>query len=144
MKNMETTMPIRVLAIDDDPAMTHLLSLLLKNQGFDVLMANTGLDGLSIIKDSSPDVIILDLMMPDMDGLQVCNKVREFSNVPILILSALDNPSMVASALDAGADDYLIKPVPGSVLVAHLQKLTRHVVKSNQVNLPVPATAVAS
>ena len=70
-------------------------------------------------------MITLDLMMPDMNGWQVCKAVRGFSQVPILVLSALDSPGMVAAALDAGADDYLIKPVPSSVLLAHINKLVR-------------------
>lgn len=118
-------MPLKVLAIDDDPAMTELLTLLLKRRGFEVFTANTGEDGIRMIRAIMPDVVILDLMMPDVDGWQVCARMREFSSAPILILSALDNPGMVASALDAGADDYLIKPVPSSVLIAHLQNLTR-------------------
>ncbi len=64
-------------------------------------------------------------MMPDMDGWQVCKATREFSSVPILILSALDEPSIVASVLDIGADDFLVKPVPSAVLIAHLNKLVR-------------------
>ncbi len=64
-------------------------------------------------------------MMPEMDGWEVCKAIREFSNLPILILSALDNPGMVAAALDAGADDYLIKPVPSGVLIAHINNLLR-------------------
>jgi two-component system KDP operon response regulator KdpE len=122
---METDMSVRVLAIDDDPAMTDLLTLLLKPQGFAMQTVNTGEEGVRIIRETPPDVVILDLMMPGMDGRQIASQVRTFSNIPILILSALDNPGMVASALDAGADDYLIKPVPGSVLVAHLNNLAR-------------------
>jgi DNA-binding response OmpR family regulator len=64
-------------------------------------------------------------MMPDMDGWEVCKAIRKFSNVSILILSALNDPRMVASVLDAGADDFLVKPVPSSVLVAHLRKMVR-------------------
>jgi two-component system, OmpR family, response regulator len=122
---METQPMLKVLAIDDDPAMTELLALLLKTHSLDVYMANTGEDGIKLAREISPDVIILDLMMPGMDGWQVCTQVRTFSNVPILILSALDSPGMVASALDAGADDYLVKPVPVGVLIAHLNTLTR-------------------
>jgi two-component system, OmpR family, response regulator len=70
-------------------------------------------------------VVILDLMMPGKNGWQVCAEARAFSSVPILILSALDSPGNVASALDAGADDYLIKPVPSNVLIAHLMTMTR-------------------
>ncbi len=118
-------MPVKVLAIDDDPAMTELLVLLLKTRGFEVFTANSGEEGVKMVREIRPDVVILDLMMPSVDGWQVCSTVREFSNTPILILSALDNPGMVASALDAGADDYLIKPVPSSVLIAHLHNLAR-------------------
>ena len=114
-----------VLAIDDDLAITELLSIILKAHNFDVSVANSGEDGLRMIKEQSPGLVILDLMMPDMDGWQVCKAVRAFSNVPILVLSALDEPSVVASILDVGADDYLVKPVPSAVLVAHLNKLVR-------------------
>ncbi len=114
-----------VLTIDDDPAMTDLLSVLLSSTGFDVLVANSGREGLRLIKEQAPRLLVLDLMMPDMDGWQVCKAVRSFSNVPILVLSALDEPSIVASVLDLGADDFLVKPVPSSVLVAHLNKLAR-------------------
>ena len=128
---VEPNMTLKVLAIDDDPAMTELLTLLLKTHGFNVLTANTGEDGVAITRKDSPDVIILDLMMPGMDGWQVCNQIRTFSSVPILVFSALDNPGMVASALDAGADDYLVKPVPSGVLIAHLNKLTRRTEMNN-------------
>ena len=118
-------MTTTVLTIDDDTAITELLAIILRSQGFDVLIANDGEDGVRIINDKSPQVVILDLMMPGMDGWQVCKAVRAFNNIPILILSALDDPSIVASILDAGADDYLVKPVPSAVLVAHINKLCR-------------------
>jgi len=118
-------MPVKVLAIDDDPAMTELLILLLRTRGFEVFTANSGEDGIKKVRELNPDVLILDLMMSGVDGWEVCSKVRKFSTTPILILSALDAPGMVASALDAGADDYLIKPVPRSVLIAHLHNLAR-------------------
>jgi DNA-binding response OmpR family regulator len=122
---MEISMPIKAIAIDDDPAMTDLLTLLLKSHGLEIFSANSGEEGLQLVHAIDPDIIILDLMMPGLDGWQVCREIRTFSNVPIIILSALDNPGMVASALDAGADDYLIKPVPSGVLIAHLNNLTR-------------------
>jgi DNA-binding response OmpR family regulator len=122
---METQRMTKVLVIDDDSAMTDLLALLLKTHNLTVFLANTGEEGIKLTHEISPDVIILDLMMPGMDGWQVCKQVRTFSNVPILVLSALDAPRMVTSALDAGADDYLVKPVPVGVLVAHLNTLTR-------------------
>jgi two-component system response regulator MtrA len=122
---MVNCMTIKLLTIDDDPAMTELITLLLKTHGFDVLSANTGEEGVKITKEESPDVVILDLMMPGMDGWQVCTQIRGFSKVPILVFSALDSPGIVASALDAGADDYLVKPISTGVLIAHLKRLTR-------------------
>lgn len=116
-------MSVKLLVIDDDSAVTDLLSLLLKSNGFEVSATNNSSDGLGIIRDSSPDVVILDLMMPEMDGWQICKAVREFSQVPIIILSALNDPSMIASVLDAGADDYLTKPTPSRVLIAHINRL---------------------
>lgn len=118
-------MPKTVLTIDDDTAITELLAMLLRTHGYEVKTANNGEEGVKAIKKLNPHVVILDLMMPDMDGWQVCKNVREFSNVPIVILSALDDPAMIASALDAGADDYLVKPVSSSILVAHLSRLIR-------------------
>jgi len=118
-------MPKTVLTIDDDTAITELLAMLLRTHGFEVVTANNGEEGITAIKDTKPHVVVLDLMMPGMDGWQVCKHVRTFSNVPIVILSALDDPAMIASALDAGADDYLVKPVSSSILVAHLNRLIR-------------------
>jgi two-component system response regulator MprA len=118
-------MPKTVLTIDDDTAITELLAMLLRTHGYEVKTANNGEEGVEAIKKLDPHVVILDLMMPGMDGWQVCKNVREFSNVPIVILSALDDPAMIASALDAGADDYLVKPVSSSILVAHLNRLIR-------------------
>ena len=115
----------KILVIDDDIAITELMSMLLKTHGFDVITSNIGLDGVNLARENNPGVILLDLMMPDMDGWQVCKAVRAFSNVPILILSAINDPRMVASVLDAGADDFLVKPVPSGVLVAHIRKMVR-------------------
>jgi len=118
-------MTIKILAIDDDTAMTELLTLLLQSHDFDIATANSGEEGIELIPQIRPDIILLDLMMPNMDGWDTCKKIRSFSNIPIIVLSALNNPGMVASALDAGADDYLIKPVPSSLLVAHIKTLAR-------------------
>jgi DNA-binding response OmpR family regulator len=118
-------MPKTVLTIDDDTAITELLAMLLRTHGYEVKTVNSGEEGVDAIKKYNPHVVVLDLMMPGLDGWQVCKTVREFSNVPIVILSALDDPAMIASALDAGADDYLIKPVSSSILVAHLNRLIR-------------------
>lgn len=116
---------MKILIIDDDSAMTELLRLLFQGRASLVLVANSGPDGVVMTREQSPDVVILDLMMPEMDGWEVCSQIRKFSNLPILIMSALDNPAMIARSLDAGADDFLTKPVPNGVLFAHINNLVR-------------------
>ena len=118
-------MSTKILVIDDDVAITELMNMLLKTHGFEVFTTNSGMEGVKLVEEQRPNVVLLDLMMPDMDGWQVCKAIRSFNNVPILILSAINDPSMVASVLDAGADDFLVKPVPSSVLVAHIRKMVR-------------------
>ena len=115
----------KILVIDDDTAITELMGMLLKTFGFDVLTTNIGSEGIRLAQEEQPNVILLDLMMPDLDGWQVCKAIRQTSNVPILILSAINDPRMVASVLDVGADDFLVKPVPSGVLVANIKKLMR-------------------
>ena len=116
-------MPTKVLVIDDDFSMTRLLKLILEDAGFEVATANGGQEGLDLLPGFDPAVLILDLMMPIMNGWQVCAAVRAFSDVPILIFTALDNMQLVIQAIDYGADDYLIKPVSYDDLITHLKKL---------------------
>jgi DNA-binding response OmpR family regulator len=116
---------MKILVIDDDPGMTDLLRMLLEPSGLRVFTANYGPDGVALARSESPDIVILDIMMPDVDGLQVCTELRKFSTIPILVLSAMDSPSIIARSLNSGADDFLVKPVPSSILIAHLNKLLR-------------------
>lgn len=115
----------KILVIDDDEGMTELLSMVLSPESSQVITANTGPKGIEMAKAQSPDLIILDLMMPEMNGWSICQQIRKFSDVPILILSAIDSPGLVANALDVGADDYLVKPVSSSTLLARLNQLSR-------------------
>jgi len=140
-------MSTKILVIDDDLAITELMSMLLKTHGFEVFTTNTGAEGVKLAQEKLPNVVLLDLMMPDLDGWQVSKAIRLFSNVPILILSAINDPGMVASVLDAGADDFLVKPVPSSVLVAHIRKMVRQTgslsglpVKKNESLVSQPTT----
>jgi DNA-binding response OmpR family regulator len=128
-------MPTKILVIDDDLAITDLMSMLLKTHGFEVITTNSGAEGVKLVEEKNPNVVLLDLMMPDLDGWQVSKAIRTFSNVPILILSAINDPSMVASVLDTGADDFLVKPVPSSVLVAHIRKMVRQTGSLDKTNL---------
>jgi DNA-binding response OmpR family regulator len=126
-------MAVEVLLIDDDPDLAMMLRTLLRGQDFQIRAVFTGEEGIEECKASPPDVIILDLLMPGMDGWDVCEQIREFSDVPILILSALGSPGSVARALDAGADDYLIKPVHASLLASRLRTLVRRRLKVEEV-----------
>jgi len=124
-----------------------LLSLLLRSQGFDVTATNSSTDGLNLVREGQPDLVVLDLMMPEIDGWEICKAVRESSDVPIIVLSALNDPSMIASVLDSGADDYLTKPTPSRVLVAHINRLLNRTgttqsnsAKSESLNKPLPAS----
>lgn len=116
---------MKILVIDDDVAMTDLVELLLEPASVDVIKTNSAQEGLILAKEDAPEMIILDLMMPDMDGWQMCKQIREFSQVPILIISALDSPGLVAKALDLGADDFLVKPITRAMLIAHVNKMAR-------------------
>lgn len=129
---------VKILIIDDDVGMNELLALLLAPASSEILSANSGKDGLELARKCKPDLIILDLMMPDMSGWMVCKHLREFSHTPILILTAMDSPGVIAQALDSGADDYLVKPVSSGTLIAHLNKLLRR----SKITLQSPSTAL--
>ena len=116
---------VKILVIDDDEGSTDQLKYLFEAGSAQIIAANSGEEGIELVKEQNPDVIILDLMMPEKSGWEVCKTVREFSQVPILIYSAADTPGAVVEALDVGADDYLTKPVSGSTLMAHLNRLLR-------------------
>ncbi len=105
--------------------MTDLLKMVLEPRNFEVHTINSGANGVEMVLEIDPDAVIVDLLMPGKDGWQVCREIRAFSQMPILILSVLDKPGMVEHALDAGADEYLLKPVPTNVLTARLNTLIR-------------------
>jgi DNA-binding response OmpR family regulator len=102
-----------------------MLEILVQTYPCSVIVANSGEDALVLARTENPDLIIQDVMMMDMDGLDICRALRKFTKTPILMLSALYTPEMVAKTLDAGADDYLAKPVPSQVLFAHMNNLLR-------------------
>ena len=120
-------MAIEVLMIDDDPDFSTMIQILLRGQDFQIKSVLSSEVGIQTVKnpDAAPDVVILDLLMPEVDGWEVCERIRSFSDVPILVLSVLGSPGSVVRALDAGADDYLIKPVHASLLASRLRTLVR-------------------
>jgi DNA-binding response OmpR family regulator len=113
------------LVIDNDVALSEILKAILEPNAFEVFTVHEVKAGIAAVRQLNPDVIVLDLFTPETDGWQICREIRNFSKIPILVLSAINNPDAVAKALDEGADDYLIKPVPSGVLIAHLKNLIR-------------------
>ena len=99
-----------ILVVDDEPQITRVLRTSLAAQGYDIRVANSGEMALEIMKDWQPHLIITDLSMPSIDGVQLCRHVRTISQVPIVVLSVRDNERQKVEALDAGADDYVTKP----------------------------------
>jgi two-component system KDP operon response regulator KdpE len=116
----------RVLVVDDDPALLRALRVSLNLKGHEVLTAATGEQGISQAALSSPDVIVLDLGLPDIDGLKVCRRIREWDDVPIVVLSAIGSEDRKVAALDEGADDYMTKPFGVAELEARIRTAIRH------------------
>lgn len=123
--DIESLPSTKVLIVDDDSDTTDLLKILLEPNDFTVIVANTGKQGIALARNLAPDVMVVDLLMPDMDGLKVCREVRQFSCMPILILSAVSRPNIAEEVLNSGADDFLIKPMSSGVLIASLNRLAR-------------------
>jgi two-component system KDP operon response regulator KdpE len=115
-----------VLVIDDEPQILRALRTILTAKHFRVSVASRGEEGLALAAAESPDVIILDLSMPDMDGVEVCSRLREWTQVPIVVLSVRDSERDKVMALDSGADDYLTKPFGIEELLARLRVALRH------------------
>src|SRR4030081_2313857 len=117
---------MRVLVVEDEQAMAESLTWGLEAEGYVVDLAGNGPDGLWKARETAPDVIILDVMLPRLDGYQVCKRLREQGVwTPILMLTAMDDDLDHAEGLDIGADDYLAKPFSYPVLLAHLRALIR-------------------
>jgi len=115
----------KVLVVDDDEALLRALRIGLTARGYEVSLARTGAEGVKQVSLVQPDVIVLDLGLPDMDGADVCRGVRRFSAVPILVLSAAANEERKVAALDLGADDYITKPFGMAELEARLRVALR-------------------
>jgi DNA-binding response OmpR family regulator len=116
----------KILAIDDNPQALKMLRLCLEKQDYEVIAAHSGSEGLRKFRDNHPDLVILDIMMPDTDGWEICRSLREMSpNVPILILTVLKEKANVVRGLALGADEFVAKPFRPGELVARIQALLR-------------------
>jgi DNA-binding response OmpR family regulator len=114
-----------ILAADDDPQLLRLITRNLQLEGYDVLAASDGQQALELIENNAPDLALLDVMMPRMDGFTVCYRVREFSSVPIIIITARGQDQDKVRGLDLGADDYLTKPFSVDELLARVRAVIR-------------------
>lgn len=115
----------KILIIDDEVAVRDLLSMLLKRDGYDIKTANDGKSALSLVKSFHPDLILLDLMLPDIEGHEVCKKIRQDYHIPIIMLTAKGDTIDKVLGLEFGADDYITKPFDNRELLARIKALLR-------------------
>ena len=115
-----------VLVVDDEPSILRVVSAALEARRYRVLTATTGEDAVDAVATRHPDVVVLDLGLPDVDGVEVCERVRTFSDVPIVVLSAEGSEARKVRALDVGADDYVTKPFSVPELLARIRVALRH------------------
>jgi two-component system KDP operon response regulator KdpE len=121
----ETPRAIRVLVVDDEPQIVRALKVVLREAGFEALAAETASQALDLASVRPPEAAIVDLVLPDLDGIELTRRLREWSDMPILVLSAVGEEEQKVKALEAGADDYVTKPFGARELVARLQAALR-------------------
>lgn len=126
-----------ILVIDDEPQILRALRTILSEKGYRVSTASRGEEGLALAAAAPPDVIVLDLGLPDMDGKDVCSRLREWTQVPILVLSVRESEHEKVAALDSGADDYLTKPFSIDELLARIRVALRHLSQAKGADNPV-------
>ena len=116
---------LKILVVDDDPNILQLITLYLTKEGFDVVQAKQGDEALRLFKSAPPNLVLLDIMLPVMDGWQVCREIRKVSNIPIIMLTAKDETFDKVLGLELGADDYIVKPFDTKELVARIKAVLR-------------------
>src|SRR5438874_12394655 len=122
---LELKMSKKVLIIEDEEGIIHLLSLYLKDAGYEIAVAKDGADGLALHARLHPDIVILDIMLPAIDGFEVCRRIRAWSKTPILMLTARVSEDDRIEGLELGADDYLVKPFNPRELVSRVRAILR-------------------
>ena len=115
----------RVLVVDDDQALPEMLGIVLRAEGYDALFCDDGSKAQGIFKETKPDLVLLDLMLPGIDGIEVCKRIRSESGVPIVMLTARGDTLDVVKGLESGADDYIVKPFKPKELVARIKARLR-------------------
>ncbi|HEY6374429.1 MAG TPA: response regulator transcription factor [Edaphobacter sp.] len=125
MKQPERDLPAKVLIVDDEPQITRVLRTALSTQGYSLRVAANGVEGMEAVHEWRPDLVITDLAMPQMDGVELCRSIRAVSEVPILVLSVRNQDRTKIEALDAGADDYVTKPFSIQELQARVRAQLR-------------------
>lgn len=115
----------KVMIVDDDSNITELIRLYLEKEGFETVTASNGKIALDLFKEAAPSIVILDIMMPEMDGWQVCREIRRISNIPIIMLTAKGETFDKVLGLELGADDYMVKPFETKELVARVKAVLR-------------------
>lgn len=118
-------MNTRILVVDDDPGISEMVAILLESEGYQVTVCATGSSAVPVFRAERPDLILLDVMLPGMDGVSVCKAIREESDVPIVMMSARSDAMDVIAGLENGADDYVTKPFENSVLLARVKARLR-------------------
>jgi two-component system response regulator MtrA len=118
-------MKSRVLVVDDDPALAEMLTIVLRGEGFDTAVVGDGTRALPAVRDLRPDVVLLDLMLPGMNGIDVCRAIRSESGVPIVMLTAKTDTVDIVLGLESGADDYVVKPFKPKELIARIRARVR-------------------
>ena len=118
-------MKSRVLVVDDDPALAEMLTIVLRGEGFDTAVVADGTRALPAVRELRPDVVLLDLMLPGMNGIDVCRAIRSESGVPIVMLTAKSDTVDIVLGLESGADDYIVKPFKPKELVARIRARMR-------------------
>ena len=115
----------RILVVDDEPRYIRLLQINLQTEGYEIITAANGEDALELVSLQSPDLVILDIMMPKLDGITTCIRIRQFSNIPIIMLTAKGEEHDRVQGLDIGADDYIVKPFSAIELLARVKAVLR-------------------
>ena len=118
-------MPKKVLIVEDEKAISDIIMFNLKREGYEVMQALTGTDGLNMALSENPDIVLLDIMLPEMDGFQVLEKIREVSEVPVIMVTAREEEMDKVLGLETGADDYVTKPFSMVELIARVKANTR-------------------